>query len=84
MADELLAEAKRSPDDGIAVGETYAMALAESGQYATAAAVQRDIRASVQKAGGSDADLRRVGENLSRYERGLPCRRPWTPDELPI
>ena len=68
----------------MAVGETYAMALAESGQYATAAAVQRDVRATVQKSGGSDDVLRRVGENLSQYERGLPCRRPWTADELPI
>ena len=68
----------------MAVGETYAMALAESGQYATAAAVQRDVRATVQKSGGSDDIVRRVGENLGQYERGLPCRRPWTADELPI
>ena len=75
---------QKSLDDGVAVGETYAMALAESGQYATAAAVQRDVRATVQKAGESDDVVRRVGENLNRYERGLPCRRPWTADELPI
>jgi tetratricopeptide (TPR) repeat protein len=84
MAEEVLAEAKQSQDDGLAVGETYAMALAESGQYATAAAVQRDIHATVQKGDGSGDILRRVGENLSRYERGLPCRRPWTAEELPI
>ena len=84
MAEKLLGERQKSLDDGVAMGETYAMALAESGQYATAAAVQRDVRATVQKAGGSDDVLRRVGENLSHYERGLPCRRPWTPEELPI
>jgi tetratricopeptide (TPR) repeat protein len=84
MAEKLLGESQKSFDDGVAIGETYAMALAESGQYATAAAVQRDIRATVQKAGGLDDVLRRVDENLNRYERGLPCRRPWTPEELPI
>ena len=84
MAEKLLGESQKSLDDGVAMGETYAMALAESGQYATAAAVQRDVRATVQKSGESDDVLRRVGENLNRYERGLPCRRPWTPEELPI
>jgi tetratricopeptide (TPR) repeat protein len=84
MAEQLLGESQKSFVDGVAVGETYAMALAESGQYATAAAVQRDVRATIQKSDRSDDVLRRVGENLNRYERGLPCRRPWTPEELPI
>ena len=83
-AEQLLGESQKSLDDRVAAGETYAMALAESGQYATAAAVQRDVGATVQKSGGSDDILRRVGENLSQYERGLPCRRPWTAGELPI
>ena len=84
MAEELLRESQKSLEDGVAVGETYAMALAESGQYATAAGVQRDVRDTAKQAGASDDVLRRVGENLNRYERGLPCRRPWTPEELPI
>jgi hypothetical protein len=84
MAEELLGESQKRREDGVAVGETYAMALAESGQYAAAAGVQRDIRATVQKSGESDDILRRVGENLVLYERGRPCRRPWTADELPI
>jgi hypothetical protein len=84
LAEELLGESQKTVDDGVAVGETYAMALAESGQFATAAAVQRDVRATLEKSGASDTVLRRVGENLDRYERGLPCRRPWTADELPI
>jgi hypothetical protein len=74
MAEKLLGESQKSLDDGLAVGETYAMALAESGQYATAAAVQRDVRTTVQKSGVPDAVLRRIGDNLNRYERGLPCR----------
>lgn len=84
VAEGLLRESQKSLEDGVAVGETYAMALAESGQFAMAAGVQRDVRDTAKQAGASDGVLRRVGENLSRYERGLPCRRPWTPEELPI
>jgi len=84
MAEQLLGESQKSLDDGVAMGETYAMALAESGQYATAAGVQRDVRDTAKQAGAADDVLRRVGENLNRYERGLPCRRPWTAEELPI
>jgi tetratricopeptide (TPR) repeat protein len=83
MAEQLLGESQKSFDDGVAVGETYAMALAESGQYATAAAVQRDVLATVRKSDVSDDVVRRVGDNLNRYERGLPCRQPWTAAELP-
>jgi hypothetical protein len=87
MAEELLKQRQQSLEEGLAVGETYAMALAESGQYAVAAAVQRDVRATAQQAqqaGGSDDVVRRLTDNLNRYERGLPCRRPWTPEELPM
>ena len=84
MAEQLLGESQKTLDEGAAVGETYAMALAASGRYATAVAVQQDVRATVQKSGASDDILRRVGENLSQYERGRPCRRPWTADELPL
>jgi tetratricopeptide (TPR) repeat protein len=83
MAEALLDQRQQSVDTGVAVGETYAMALAESKQYANAAAVQRDVRATAEKAGESKEAVRRLTENLSRYERGLPCRRPWTPEELP-
>ena len=84
LAEELLKQRQQKLEDGLAVGETYAMALAESGQYIAAAAVQRDVRATAQQAGESDVVVRRLTDNLSRYERGLPCRRPWTPEELPM
>lgn len=85
MAEALLERRQSSAGDGLAVGETYAMALAESGQHAAAAAVQRDVCAAAQQGGGADADLgQRLADNLSRYERGLPSRRPWTPQELPF
>lgn len=80
LAEELLDQPQRTVEDSLAVGETYAMALAAVGQYAAAAAVQRDVRA---QAGGLDDIARRLAENLARYERGEPAARPWTPDEIP-
>jgi hypothetical protein len=84
MAEQLLKQRQPTAEQGVAVGETYAMALAESRQYATAAGVQRDVLATGEKAGVSNDIVRRLNDNLTRYERGLPCRRPWTPDELPF
>jgi len=84
MAEQLLKERQQTVEDGVAAGETYAMALAESGQYAAAAGVQRDVRGTGEQGGVSNDIVRRLTDNLTRYERGLPCRRPWTPDELPM
>jgi tetratricopeptide (TPR) repeat protein len=83
MAEKLLEKRQQDVVEGLAVGETYAMALAESGQYEVAAAVQRDVRAAAEKAGASDNVVRRLSANLTRYERGMPCRVPWTAGELP-
>jgi tetratricopeptide (TPR) repeat protein len=63
-----------------AIGETMAMALAELGQFADAVQVQRDVMASAQKA-GLEEDVRRMTENLRRYERGQACRMPWRDDD---
>jgi tetratricopeptide (TPR) repeat protein len=64
------------------LGETSAMALAELGQYSQAVRVQRDVIAAAEKAG-----LRSVGDrleqNLRLYERGEPCRTPFTDVEMP-
>ena len=80
LAEELLDQPQQSAEDSLAVGETYAMALAAVGQYAAAAAVQRDVRA---QAGGLDDIARRLDQNLRLYERGEPSGTPWTPDEIP-
>jgi tetratricopeptide (TPR) repeat protein len=63
-----------------ALGETMAMALAEQGQFADAVQVQRDVMSSAQKA-GLEPDVRRMTDNLRRYERGQACRVPWRDDE---
>ena len=80
LAEELLDRPQQSAEDSLAVGETYAMALAAVGQYAAAAAVQRDVRS---QAAGFDAIARRLDGNLRRYQRGEPSESPWTPDEIP-
>jgi len=64
------------------LGATVAMAYAELGQFAQATGVQRDLIASAEKAGLRDL-LPRLKKNLLLYERGEPCRTPWTADEIP-
>lgn len=83
LAESLLEERQDSRDETLAVGETYAMALAAAGQYAAAAAVQQDVRSTAVQAGSSEAVVRRLADNLRRYERGEPAVQPWTADELP-
>ncbi len=64
------------------LGATVAMAFAELGQFGQAAAVQRDLIAAAEKAGLPEV-VSRLSRNLGRYERGEPCRTPWTADEVP-
>jgi tetratricopeptide (TPR) repeat protein len=63
------------------LGETMAMALAESGRYPEAIALQKDLIAGGERAGARDV-VRRLQSNLQRYERGEPCRTPWSEEEL--
>ena len=58
------------------VGETLAMAFAETGNYTNAVNVQKDVMAAAARAGLRDS-VARMGENLRRYERQQPCRTPW-------
>jgi tetratricopeptide (TPR) repeat protein len=62
------------------LGETLAMAYAEVGNFAEAAAVQRSVLMSAARAGLSP-DVRRMTANLRLYERGQACRTPWQPNE---
>jgi tetratricopeptide (TPR) repeat protein len=64
----------------IDLGETMAMALAERGQFAEAAAIQRSlIQASIRSELGDVT--KRLTANLLRYERQQPCRMPWASDD---
>jgi len=76
----LMQELLKEPQ-GIDLGETMAMTLAEVGQYEEAAAWQREAIAAAQRAGRDDL-VQRMGENLRLYERRQPCRTPWRNDEL--
>jgi thioredoxin-like negative regulator of GroEL len=69
----------RTPD----LGETYAMTLAELGEYREAASVQRDLmRGAAQHADVTNATPR-LAARLQLYERAEPCRTPWTDEEMP-
>jgi tetratricopeptide (TPR) repeat protein len=69
-----------APERTIALGETFAMALAETGDFTQAASVQRDVMAAASRAGLS-ADATRMGRNLRLYEQRRPCREPWSDDD---
>jgi len=64
------------------LGETYAMTLAELGQYRQAQSLQRDLIAASQRA-GMTAMTTRLTARLQLYERADPCRTPWTDEEMP-
>jgi tetratricopeptide (TPR) repeat protein len=74
LVDELL-KGTRTTD----LGETLAMALAETGQYEKAAAIQRDLLAVVRRGGGVAA-AERIERNLQLYERRRPSRTFWESD----
>jgi tetratricopeptide (TPR) repeat protein len=64
------------------LGETYAMTLAELGQYRDAQSLQRDLIAAADRA-GQTAMKGRLNARLKLYERADPCRTPWTDEEMP-
>ena len=66
----------------IELGETYAMTLAELGQYREAQSLQRDLIAAAGRAGLTDAKAR-LATRLALYDRADPCRTPWTDEEMP-
>ena len=69
-----------APDRTTALGETFAMALAETGDFTQAVSVQRDVLAAATNAGLA-ADASRIGRNLRLYEQRRPCRQPWADDD---
>ncbi len=69
-----------APERTTALGETFAMGLAETGDFTQAAAVQRDVIGAASRAGLSD-DVRRMTRNLRLYEQRRACREPWAADD---
>ena len=76
-----LAEKLLRTDQSTDVGETLAMALAETGEYREAARIQRELIAAARRAGQADLAAR-MQENLSLYEHGQPCRTPWRDEDV--
>jgi len=58
----------------------FAMAAAETGQMDLAVQWQEAAIAAVNRTGRSDL-LPALEENLERYRKGEPCRRPWRDDD---
>ena len=77
IVDRLAAQART-----LDLGETMAMALAEVGAFDRAAALQRDLITGARRTGLTDV-IRRLEDNLRRYERGEACRTPWPEGAVP-
>jgi tetratricopeptide (TPR) repeat protein len=78
----LVQSLERTNGPTIALAETSAMALAETGRFMDAIARQRQAIAMATQAGRADIATR-LTENLRRYESGMPSRVPW-PDDDPV
>lgn len=61
-------------------GQTFAMALAETGQFKAAAQLQRSMITELERAGRLDS-AKRLRENLTLFEHAKPCRLPWRHDD---
>jgi Flp pilus assembly protein TadD len=60
--------------------ETMAMTYAELGRYEEAVVWQREAMAAAEQGGRADL-LPGMAENLTLYQRHMPCRTPWRDDD---
>jgi tetratricopeptide (TPR) repeat protein len=72
-----LFETRRDPD----VGQTYAMALAETGDFKQAAVLQRETIIVLERTVG-ESEKSFLQKNLARYEQRKPTREGWAADDL--
>lgn len=75
-----IVETLRKSYRSVTLAETLAMAQAELGQFGQAIATQREAIAEASRAGQGSVSPQ-LTENLSLYERKLPCRTPWRDDD---
>jgi tetratricopeptide (TPR) repeat protein len=78
----IVEEQLRRDQRTLELGETMAMALADLGRFAEATNVQRDLISGAERAGLHDV-VKRLTRNLDSYQRGEPCRTPWSNEEMP-
>ncbi len=80
--DRALGIARRLSAGGTSPTDTLAMALAESGDFASAAATQRALLAACEaSADPPAAAIETMRARLAEYDAGRPCRTPWTVGE---
>lgn len=77
LVQDVLRHQAPTPD----IGETMAMALAAVGRYGEAIVLQKQLIAGGENAGAAEV-VRRLRNNLQRYQRGEACRLPWAEEEL--
>ena len=76
MMAKSLFEKNSSPE----VGQTYAMALAETGNFAKAAEIQQDIITSYERS-GIPVDKSFLAQNLTAYRRSQSVREGWSAED---
>jgi tetratricopeptide (TPR) repeat protein len=76
-----LAQTLVKTDQSTEIGETLAMALAETGRFPEAAAIQRELIAAARDGGRSDLAAR-LTENLGLYDHRRACRTPWRDEDV--
>ena len=72
-----LFESTQSPE----VGESYAMALAETGDFEVAQKLQHDALAALEKMQRPHA-MQLAQRNLALYRQGKPAREPWSGQDI--
>jgi len=76
MMAKSLFEKNSSPE----VGQTYAMALAETGNFTKAVELQQDIISSYERS-GIPMDKSFLAQNLTAYRRSQPVREGWSTED---
>jgi tetratricopeptide (TPR) repeat protein len=64
----------------LTVGQTYAMALAESGNFTEAAKLQQETIIGYERS-GMPADKSFLAQNLAAYLQHQPCRQGWSTED---
>src|SRR5690242_11581699 len=64
----------------LTVGQTYAMALAESGNFAEAAKLQQETIIGYERS-GMPTDKSFLAQNLTAYLQQQPCRQGWSTED---
>ena len=76
----MMAKSLFEKNSGLEVGQTYAMALAETGNVAKASEIQQDIITSYERS-GIPADKSFLAQNLTAYRRSQPVREGWSTED---